>query len=349
MDLDPSLDVRHYRMPAEWAPHEGTVLTWPHRPAIWRGLHDAVLSLFAKLAAELSEVETVHINVPHAEWRDRALNNVTRAGGDPKRLVWHLVDSDDVWARDHGPIFVKALDPQAAQQLAMLDWGFNAWGGKFASELDNLVPREMNRTWGLPRIEPGLVMEGGSLEVNGRGDLLTTESVLLNTNRNPEFDRAGIEKSLKDHLGVQRLHWLGDGLEGDDTDGHIDDMARFVSDDTIVVVAPPPGHLDHEAMAENIVRLKAMRGADGRPFQIVALPVPEPIRFQGEHLPASYANFYLANGKALVPVFRQKTDDAALAILRELLPGRQVIGLDARALVSQYGGIHCITQQIPAV
>lgn len=349
MDQHPVLDLRHFRMPAEWAPHAGTILTWPHRPAIWRGVHAQAEAAFARLATELSEVEDVHINVPDLHWRDHVLGLVRAAGGDVHRIVWHQIDSDDVWARDHGPIFVTPRPdaPAGTPPLAMLDWDFNAWGGKFASSLDDRVPRAMNAQFRVPRISPGLVMEGGSLEVNGAGDLLTTEAVLLNTNRNPQFSREDIEASLRLHLGVERLHWLGAGLEGDDTDGHIDDIARFVADDTLVVVQPPVDHADYAAMADNLARLQAMRGAGGQAWRVIGLPSPEPIAFAGEHLPASYANFYIANEKVLVPTFEQPTDAEALAILQELLPDRRVVGIDGRALVTQYGNIHCVTQQVP--
>ena len=346
------IDLHHMHMPAEWQPHRGTILTWPHRPEIWRGIHSDVEATFAKLCMELSQVEEVHINVPHAEYRDYAAKIARRAGAVEERLVWHLIDSDDVWARDHGPIFVvKRPDaPAGTPALAMLDWEFNAWGGKFASALDNLIPKAMNGYFDVPHVAPGLVMEGGSLEVNGVGDLLTTEAVLLNTNRNPQLDRPEIEASLKLSLGVERLHWLGAGLEGDDTDGHIDDIARFVAEDAIVAVAAPVGHPDHEALSANLARLRTMRGGQhDRPFRVGTLPSPEPIAFRGEHLPASYANFYIANGIVLVPIFMQKADAEALALLQAMFPDRRVIGIDGRPLVTQYGNIHCVTQQIPLV
>lgn len=351
MEQHAVLDLRHFHMPAEWHRHAGTLLTWPHRSAIWRGVHAEVELTFAKLAAELSEVETVHLCVPDGNWQKRAEKLALNAGAGASKLVWHLIDSDDVWARDHGPIFVVRRDwTQADQpQLAMLDWDFNAWGGKFASELDNLIPRRLNEKFELPRVQPGIVMEGGSLEVNGCGDLLTTEAVLLNTNRNPHLTRTQIEESLKLHLGVQRLHWLGGGLEGDDTDGHIDDIARFVAEDTIVIVAAPQGHADYEVMQQNRERIQSFRNRDGKPFYVHALPTPEPISFAGEHLPASYANFYIANEKVIVPTFDQATDAQALELIQSLLPNRRVVGLDGRCLVSQYGNFHCITQQIPEV
>jgi agmatine deiminase len=346
------VDMRHYRMPAEWQPHRGTILTWPHRPEIWRGVHPDVEATFARLCMELSQVEEVHINVPHLEYRDYAQKVALRAGANAERLVWHQIDSDDVWARDHGPMFVvrRQEAPPETPPLAMVDWEFNAWGGKFASELDNQIPRRMNAFFAVPHVAPGLVMEGGALEVNGVGDLLTTEAVLLNSNRNPDFSREEIETSLRLSLGVQRLHWLGAGLEGDDTDGHIDDIARFVAEDAIVAVAAAPGHPDHEALSSNLARLRQLRGGgNDRPFRVGTLPSPEPISFRGEHLPASYANFYIANGIVLAPVFMQRADNEALALLQAMFPDRRVIAIDGRPLVTQYGNIHCVTQQIPLI
>ena len=351
MEQHAVLDLRHFHMPAEWHRHAGTLLTWPHRPAIWRGIHAEVELTFAKLAAELSEVESVHISVPDLAWQRRAEKLVVNAGANSSSLVWHFIDSDDVWARDHGPIFVVQRDRIHGDepQLAMIDWDFNAWGGKFESKLDNLIPRRLNETLAVPRVQPGIVMEGGSLEVNGCGDLLTTEAVLLNTNRNPHLTRDQIEQSLTLHLGVERLHWLGSGLEGDDTDGHIDDIARFVAEDSIVIVSAPPGHADYAAMHQNQQRVRSFRDRQGRPFQVHVLPTPEPISFAGEHLPASYANFYIANEKVIVPTFDQASDVQALELIQSLLPDRRVVGLDGRSLVSQYGNFHCITQQIPEV
>jgi agmatine deiminase len=344
MDTYALPDFRHYRMPAEWAPHAGTILTWPHRPAIWRGVHAEVEQTFAQLAAALSEVEQVYVNVPDAEWRGRAQVAVAAAGGNLTNISFYLINSNDVWARDHGPIFIVRR-PRAPDHLpprAMLDWKFNAWGGKFDADLDDCIPRLMNDQFKVPRVEPGLVMEGGSLDVNGAGDLLTTEAVLMNINRNPDHNRTDIEDCLKLTLGVERLHWLGAGLHGDDTDGHIDDVARFVGERRVVLVQPRPGHPDHAAMAENRRRL------DAAGLEVVPLPAPEPMTFAGDALPASYANFYICNGKVLMPTFAQATDAEAANVLAACFPDRRVVGIDARALVSQSGSLHCVTQQVPA-
>lgn len=341
-----------YAMPAEWQPHRGTLLTWPHRSPIWRGVHAQVEQTFAELVRELSEVEEVHVNVPSPEYQLHAAKLSQQAGAQMNRVRWHLIDSDDVWARDHGPIFVvrRRDAPLDLPPMVMLNWEFNAWGGKFSSQLDNQIPSQLAGFFDVPMVSPGLVMEGGSLEVNGAGDLLTTQAVLLNTNRNPGHGEAEIQALLKDSLGVQRVHWLGRGLLGDDTDGHIDDIARFVDDSTVVVVSPSDkDNPDYDIMQANIKLLKEMRGSGDRPWRVVELPAPEPIVFQDEHLPASYANFYIANGKVLVPTFGQPADALALGVLQELMPQHRVVGLDGRWLVTQYGNIHCVTQQIPEV
>lgn len=335
-----------YHMPAEWAPHDGTILTWPHLP-IWRGLEDDITWTWQRLAALLSEVGDVHINVPDAAHEASVRRLVEQGGAVMERIVLHRIDSDDVWARDHGPTIVYDVSGPARERV-MVDWDFNAWGGKFPSEKDAKVVASLAEAFGWRREVPGLVMEGGALEVNGAGDLLTTESVLLNPNRNPSLSQEEILAALKRWLGVERVHWLGSGLEGDDTDGHIDDLSRFVSERTIVTVyTPDRDHPDHAALHANRERLRSFVGPGGLPFEVVDLPMPTPIAFQDEHLPASYANFYVTNHLVIVPVFDQPTDEVALDLLRSVFPGRRVVGLDARAVVSQYGAIHCVTQQIP--
>jgi agmatine deiminase len=340
--------MSRYVFPAEWAPHAATFLTWAHDASIWGDVHAEVERTFARLAAELLAVERVHLSVPDRATSARVTELLIDAGARLDGLRVHEIASNDVWARDHGPTVVFDRHVADADPRVFVDWDFNAWGGKFPSALDDLVAGELAARLGARRIRPGIVLEGGGIEVNGAGDLLTTEAVLLNPNRNPNHTRAELEAALRDLLGVERIHWLGRGLLGDDTDGHIDDMARFVDERTIVVALPrDPAHPDYDVMRENLARLESFEGAHG-PFRIVPLPVPEPVVYRGEHLPASYANFYLANGLALVPVFAQPTDDEALEVLRGLLPGRRVVGIDCRALVTQYGAIHCVTQQLPA-
>lgn len=335
-------------MPAEWVPHEATFLTWPHRAEIWRGVHAETEAAFARIAASLTTAETTYINVPDLTWARRVRELVLRAGGVAENLRILPINSNDVWCRDHGPTVVYAKD-HGAQRRVFVDWDFNAWGGKFESNLDDLVPEQLANALGFDRIRPGIVLEGGGIEVNGAGDLLTTESVMLNENRNPGLSQADLEAKLRTLLGVSNIIWLGDGLTGDDTDGHIDDLSRFVNETTIVTVMPSTtSHHDYAPLAENLRRLQEATSARGKKFDVLPLPMPAPLDFDGELLPASYANFYIANGLVLVPIFQDPNDERALGMLRELFPGRRVEGVDCRAIVSQYGAIHCISQQLPA-
>jgi len=341
-----------YWMPPEWHHQEATFFTWPHDASIWRGLHSECEIAFAQIIAHLSTVQPVVLNVPDHAWEQRALNAIARENGVLERITILHIPSNDVWCRDHGPtvVFEGGGDgKQERGQRVFLDWIFNAWGEKYPANHDDQIARTMAQKLGFPSMRVPLVLEGGAIETNGDGDLLTTESVLQNPNRNPELSQAELEAQLRHFLGVSRIHWLGDGLTGDDTDGHIDDLTRFCDARTIVTVLPEDaGHHDHRALQENFRRLQEAEPARGGQFQIHALPMPEPVRYQEEILPASYANFLIANKMVLVPTFAQPSDDKALGILQELFADRRVVGIDSRALVSQYGAIHCISQQLPA-
>ena len=260
--------------------------------------------------------------------------------------------TNDAWARDHGPIFVNRLAsaaPAGANQIA-LDWRFNSWGEKYgAFDLDDVVPQKLGRRFGFEVIEPGIVLEGGSIDVNGAGSILTTESCLLNPNRNPTLSRADIEDYLRTYLGVSNVLWLGDGIAGDDTDGHIDDLARFVAPDTIVtVLEDDPADVNYKVLRDNLERLRAMRDQDGRAFKIETIPMPPAVIYDGTRLPASYANFYIANGAVLMPTFDAPTDARAAATLARLFPGRRVVSIASTDLVWGLGSIHCLSQQHPA-
>ena len=337
-------------MPAEWEPHAATWLSWPHNRDSWPGKFEPVPAIFARITARLCEHEIVNINLADESMRSDAEAVLAREGVPMSRVRFHLIATNDAWARDHGPIFVTR-ETGLRPELAAVKWGYNAWGGKYPPfDLDNQVARKVARELAVPVFEAGMVLEGGSIDVNGRGTLLTTESCLLNPNRNPGLARAEIEQRLRDYLGVTHVLWLGDGIEGDDTDGHIDDLARFVDRSTIVtVIEPDPADPNHEPLRENLARLRAMRDQDGAPFRIVTLPMPRRMDYQGQRLPASYANFYLANNVALVPTFDDSADAAALETLAGVLPGRRVIGIDCTDLVWGLGAIHCVTQQQPAV
>ena len=336
-----------FRMPAEWEPHAATWLSFPRPDGIsFPGLYDRVPALWVRMIEELSTGEDVHVNVTDAE-DERTLDALLAASTIVRRerVFLHRIPTDEPWCRDHGPCFVTRPG-----EVAIVDWGYNAWGGKYPPyDRDDAVPRLVAALLGLRVFAPGIVMEGGSLDVNGRGTLLTTESCLLNPNRNPTLDRAAIEEHLRAYLGIAHVIWLGDGIAGDDTDGHVDDITRFVAPDTIVtVVEEDPADENHRPLAENRERLRAARDQDGRPFTIVELPMPRPVVRDGQRLPASYANFYVGNAVVLVPTFADPNDARALDVLRNCFPSRRVVGIDSRDLVWGLGAFHCATQQQPA-
>jgi agmatine deiminase len=337
-----------YRMPAEWAPHRGTWLSWPHKEASWPGKFDPVPAIFARMVRELADREEVHVNVAGPDMEHAVRRVLADEGADSGNVFFHHHPTNDAWCRDHGPIFVqRTIDGR--REEAIVDWGYNAWGGKYPPyDLDDVVPTRLGRELGIPVFAPGIVMEGGSLDVNGRGTLLTTEACLLNPNRNPELSRAEIERYLRDFLGVSKILWLGDGIVGDDTDGHVDDLTRFVNPTTVVtVVEDDPADANYEPLQENLRRLREMTDQDGHPLRIETLPMPRPLEHDGQRLPASYANFYIANGVVLLPGYDAERDEKARQKLQELFPDRQVVVIDCTDLVWGLGAFHCVTQQWP--
>lgn len=336
-----------YHWPAEWEPHQATWLSWPHKQDSWPGHFAPVEPAYAEIVRALAACETVHVNVLDAAHQRRVEGVLGRAGvsGD---IRLHRFPTNDAWCRDHGAIFVCREDPESP--LAALDCGYNAWGGKYPPfDLDNLIPARMAETLAVPRFEAGMILEGGSIDGNGAGTLLTTEQCLLNPNRNPSMDRAAIERRLGELLGVHQVLWLGDGIVGDDTDGHVDDLTRFVSRDTVVTVVADARDPENVAqLAANRARLAQMRLTDGTPLKVVELPMPAPKYCEGQRLPASYANFYIANGAVLLPTFRDPMDAEAARILAPLFPGREVVPIDCLDVVYGLGTIHCLTQQVPA-
>ena len=337
-------------MPAEWEPHRGTWLSWPHKEASWPGKFTPVPAVFARMIGELVAHEEVHINVGGADMESDVRDVLARAGVPRARVFFHHIPTNDAWCRDHGPVFIQR-DRDGGREQAIVDWGFNAWGGKYPPfDLDDVVPTRIGAELGLRVFAPGIVMEGGSLDVNGRGTLLTTESCLLNPNRNPRLDRREIERYLEDYLGVRRILWLGDGIVGDDTDGHVDDLTRFTDPRTVVtVVEDDPADPNYAPLRDNLERLRSMRDQDGEPFRIVTLPMPRPLEHEGQRLPASYANFYIANGVVLLPTYDPERDETARITLQELFPTRRVVGIDCTDLVWGLGAFHCVSQQWPAV
>jgi agmatine deiminase len=341
--------ARGYAMPAEWAPHQATWISWPHKRDSWPGKFAPVEPVMVRAIAALSESELVRINVLDAA-HERHVRGLLEGSARAGRIRFHRFPTNDAWCRDHGAIFVTRRGP-GEEPLLALDFGFNAWGGKYPPyDLDNAIPPRMAGALEVPCQTVDMVLEGGSVDVNGAGTLLTTEQCLLHPNRNPAMDKAGIEAMLRSHLGVERILWLGDGIVGDDTDGHIDDLTRFVSEDTVVtVIENDRGDDNYEALTDNRERLASLQLADGRPLSVVELPMPRPVEFRGDRLPASYANFYIGNEVVLMPAFDDERDETARSILAGLFPTRRVVAIDCRDLVLGLGTFHCLTQQVPAV
>ncbi len=334
-------------MPAEWEPQAAVWLSWPHNRATWPGRFRPIPYAFARFVAAISRFEEVRINAA-ASLQPRAIRLCRAAGADMARVRFYNHPTNDAWCRDHGPIFVKN---DRTGEVAVTDWVHNAWGGKYPPyDLDNTIPPKIAARFKLRRFEHAMILEGGSLDVNGRGDLLTTESCLLNPNRNPHLSRVQIERTLQDYLGVKRILWLGDGIVGDDTDGHIDDITRFFRPDGILTcVEPNRRDPNHRPLAENLERLQGFRTRAGGRFEIVPLPLPRPLAFAGQRVPASYANFLIVNGAVLVPTFRQpKRDVAALGVIGECFPGREIVPVDCYDIIWGLGTLHCLSQQQPS-
>jgi len=334
-------------MPAEWEPHEATWISWPQPECnSFPGSYDRVIPTFVKMACALAESEIVRINVLDGE-QEQAVRKLL-AAAPPERIECFHIPTNEPWCRDHGPIFVRR---KIAPRLAVLDFEFNAWGWKLSPfEDDDDVPLKVARQLGLPAFDySGLVLEGGSIDVNGAGTVLTTESCLLNPNRNANLSRLQIEKKLRETLGVTQVLWLGDGIEGDDTDGHVDDLTRFVSRSVVLTATEDDGNdPNYEPLRRNLDRLHEMRLPDGEPLHVLTLPMPARIVRDGVRLPASYANFYIANEAVLLPVFGERNDAWAESVLREAFPSRKVVAIDSRELLWGLGSFHCLTQQQPA-
>jgi agmatine deiminase len=355
---DPTPKQLGYRLPAEWEPHEATWLSWPHKEASWPGKIETIFPVYAQMVAALARSETVHINVNDAAMEAAARGHLQHVGVASEigtRIRFHHFPTNDAWCRDHGAIMLKHGDPAAAagkrlnSRLAT-DWNYNAWGDKYPPyDLDNLIPAKMAELLGILSKKGSMVLEGGSIDSNGAGLLLTTENCLLNPNRNPNLTKAQIESRLIEFLGVEKVLWLGEGIVGDDTDGHIDDITRFVDARTVVTaIEEDPADENYEILQENLRRLKTMTDLAGRPLEIVTIPMPPPVVFNDQRLPASYANFYIANTVVLLPTYRHPNDERAQATLAKLFPTRQVVGLDCTDIIWGLGAFHCLTQQVPA-
>ena len=338
-----------YRMPAEWEPHQATWLTWPHCEETWPGKLESVFPAYVAMIDALRPGEVVHVNTldeQHREQVDRLLAVEGIATGPGTSVHLHIVPTDDEWIRDYGALFVTRKGG-----IAATDWLFNAWGDKYDRiHKNNAVPEAMAGFLNCPSFSLPIVMEGGSIDVNGRGTALSTESCLLNENRNPALDKRDVEQWLLAGLGVRNVVWLGDGIAGDDTDGHIDDITRFVAADTVVtVVEEDPADDNYAPLRDNLERLHGHVQPDGSRLRVVELPMPAPLYHEDQRLPASHANFYIGNRTVLLPTFGGPSDDAARDVLQALFPDRTIAGIPAADLVWGLGACHCLTQQVPAL
>ncbi|WP_018140137.1 agmatine/peptidylarginine deiminase [Thioalkalivibrio sp. ALJ7] len=343
---DPSPARR--RLPAEWEPQGAIQLTWPHDGTDWAPVLDTVHPVFARIAASISQYEPVIIVARDPEHIEEISGFLTETAIRPDRLWFALAPSNDTWARDHGAISVFEDD-----QPRLLDFTFNGWGGKHPADLDNAITRALasQGVFGLCTPEPtGVVLEGGSIESDGNGTLLTTSRCLLSTTRNPDLDRAGVEQRLGLWLGAQRVLWLEHGqLEGDDTDAHIDTLARFCSPDTIAYVqCDDPNDTHYPELKAMEAELLALRQTSGEPYRLIALPWPKPVIEDGQRLAATYANFLILNGAVLLPVYDDPADAVARDRLTAAFPGREIVEIDCRPIIRQGGSLHCLTMQYPA-
>jgi agmatine deiminase len=349
-------------MPAEWEPHAATWIAWPHNREDWPGKFAPIPWVYTEIVRHLSRVENVHIVVRGKAMKEQAAERLESAGVKMSAVKFFKAQTDRVWLRDSAPTFVvnDLGSAPAAEPVGLIDWRFNGWAKYDNHRHDDRLPRKFERWLEFPRwvptVEQGgspvrVVLEGGAIDVNGRGTLLTTEECLLSEiqARNPGLNRAGIEKVLGEHLGVRHVIWLGRGIDGDDTHGHVDDLARFVDATTVVtVVEPSANDPNHVPLRENLERLRAATDQDGEKLRVVELPMPRPVIFQGQRLPASYANFYIANGLVLVPTFNDPSDRIALDALASIFPDREIVGIHCLDLVLGLGTLHCLSQQQPA-
>lgn len=338
-----------YFFPAEFAPHRATWLSWPHKEASWPGKIDSIYPNYSRFVKELTKGEFVCINVNDEAMKQFALRCLEQAGVDLGKVTFYFNPTNDAWCRDHGPAFL--INPSAEEKKVIVDWNYNAWGGKYPPfDLDDVIPTRIGGQLEMRVFHPGIIMEGGSVEFNGEGTVLTSECCLLNKNRNPHLNREQIERYLADYYGVSQVLWVSEGIEGDDTDGHIDDTVRFVNADTVLtVVEEKKGDENYEPLQKNLRELSKMRLQNGRQMNIAELPMPDPVIYEGQRLPASYANFYISNQSVIVPVYNCEADDKALQIIRECFKGREVIGIDSTDIIWGLGSFHCLSQQEPLV
>ena len=338
-----------YYFPAEFAPHEATWLSWPHKEESWPGKLDSIYASYSQFVKVLTQSEIVRINVANEALKNFATTHLVAAGVDLSKVEFYFHPTNDAWCRDHGPAFL--VNPNVDIKKVVVDWGYNAWGGKYPPfDLDDVIPTLIGKQFNLPVFNPGIVMEGGSVEFNGKGSVLTSTCCLLNENRNPHLNQGQIEKYLSDYYGIDQVLWVDEGIVGDDTDGHIDDTIRFVNEDTVLTVVEMNVNDDnYELLQQNLRSLSKLRLLNGKQLNIIELPMPDAVVYDDMRLPASYANFYISNKHVIVPTYRSQQDDKALDIISQSFPEREVVGIDSTDIIWGLGSFHCLSQQEPKV
>jgi agmatine deiminase len=338
-----------YYFPAEFAPHAATWLSWPHKEASWPGKIHTIFPYYTQFIIELTKGEKVNINVIDQAMKDFALQQLQMANADLSKIEFFFHPTNDAWCRDHGPAFL--INPNAVVKKIIVDWNYNAWGNKYPPfDLDDVIPTLIGKYYNIPVYYPGIIMEGGSVEFNGNGTLMTSTACLLNPNRNPDLNQQQIEEYLFQYYGVEQVLWVDEGIVGDDTDGHIDDTVRFVNEDTVItVVEEKRNDENYELLQKNLSQLKKMRLLNGKQLNIIEIPMPDEVIYEGQRLPASYANFYIANKSVIVPTYRCDKDEQVLQIIKDCFPNRNVVGIDSTDLIWGLGSFHCLSQQEPLV
>ncbi|HVZ26024.1 MAG TPA: agmatine deiminase family protein [Sediminibacterium sp.] len=337
-----------YFFPAEFAPHTATWLSWPHKEASWPGKIESIYPAYCRFIYYLTLSEQVCINVVDPAMQTFAEQELEKAGVDRSKVQFFLHPTNDAWCRDHGPAFL-IHQREKGREKRIVDWGYNAWGNKYPPyEQDDVIPSLIGQALQLPVYHPGIIMEGGSVEFNGNGTILSSRACLLHPNRNPHLSQQDIEQYLLDYYGAEQVLWVSEGIVGDDTDGHIDDTVRFVQEDTVLTVVEE-NRLDdnYDLLQTNLRELEAMRLKDGRSLRIIPLPMPDPVVYEDQRLPASYANFYISNGHVIVPTYRCAKDEKALSIIAQCFPGRETVGIDSTDIIWGLGSFHCLSQQEP--
>jgi agmatine deiminase len=338
-----------YSFPAEFAQHDAIWLSWPHKEESWPGKIASIYPSYCAFVKTVALTERININVGTDKMRQGAAKMLELAGVDMSKVQFYLHPTNDAWCRDHGPSFLTRNHPEHPKVI--VDWNINAWGGKYPPyDLDDVIPTRIAEQLNLPIFYPEIIMEGGSVDFNGAGTVITSTCCLLNENRNPHLNQAQIEKYLGDYYGIEQVLWVSEGIVGDDTDGHIDDTVRFVNEDTVLtVVESNVLSENYDLLQKNLKELKAMRLANGKQLNIVELPMPTDVIYEGQLLPASYANFYISNGHIIVPTYQCAQDDQAMQIIQSCFPTRSVVGIDSTDIIWGLGSFHCLSQQEPSI